>query len=335
MNPNLEHASFAHARRAAHASLQEVGRVACAPAAIVAPAACVLVSALLLVVFCAQANAQEKRKSETVSAASLPSPSLPLPALTRTTTRRETRRFGYGSTLTVYGAPAGSITVEAWPRSEIDITADIEVRADTEAELAQLAAINNFVIDDDTNHLTLVTTGTHDRKFMKRAARDFPKKLLNMPWRIDYRIRVPASTDLEIYAGRGAFNLSGVEGTMRLNGGESTATLTPAGGSVEATFERGAVNLRFAGRSWRGRGASIRVASGDINVELPANVNADIDAAVLRTGRIENTYAGLAPRERTAQSDREQHLRGGAGGPVLSFTVGEGTIRLRQETGKP
>ncbi|HKZ02592.1 MAG TPA: hypothetical protein VJ180_10150, partial [Pyrinomonadaceae bacterium] len=32
--------------------------------------------------------------------------------LTRTTTRREGRRFGYGGTVTVVGAPTGSITVE-------------------------------------------------------------------------------------------------------------------------------------------------------------------------------------------------------------------------------
>ncbi|HEX8475398.1 MAG TPA: hypothetical protein VF666_15325 [Pyrinomonadaceae bacterium] len=293
-----------------------------------------LIVAAMLLVCCASTHidAQQKKKNEkTNNGASLPSSSLSLPALTRTTTRHELRRFGYGSTLTLYGAPQGSITIEAWTRSEIDITADIEVRADTEDELTQLAAVNGFVIDDDINHLTLLTTGTHDRKYMKRVARDFPKKLLTMPWKIDYRIRVPASVDLEIYAGRGAFNLSGVEGALRLNGGESIAALAPTGGSLEATFERGTINLRLTGRSWRGRGAQIRLATGDINVELPANFNADIDAAVLRSGRIENTYAGLAPRERTTQTEREQHLRSGVGGPAFSFTVGDGTLRIHQE----
>jgi len=67
----------------------------------------------------------------------------PPPVLTRRTTRHEVRRFGYGGTLTIYGAPEGSVTVEAWPRNEIDITADIEWRADTEEELAQLAALTS------------------------------------------------------------------------------------------------------------------------------------------------------------------------------------------------
>src|SRR3982751_2346951 len=48
--------------------------------------------------------------------------------LTRTTTRHETRKLGYGGTLTILGAPSGSITIEAWQRSEVEITADIELK---------------------------------------------------------------------------------------------------------------------------------------------------------------------------------------------------------------
>jgi hypothetical protein len=58
------------------------------------------------------------------------------PALIRRTTRRETRRTNVGSTFTLYGAPVGNVTIEAWSRLETEITADIELRADTEDELA-------------------------------------------------------------------------------------------------------------------------------------------------------------------------------------------------------
>ena len=33
-----------------------------------------------------------------------------------------------------------------------------------------------------------------------------------MPWKIDYRLRVPVNTDLEVNAGHGEVKLSGVEG---------------------------------------------------------------------------------------------------------------------------
>ncbi|MGB7923495.1 MAG: hypothetical protein WCF57_09640 [Pyrinomonadaceae bacterium] len=252
------------------------------------------------------------------------------PTLKRTTTRHETRRFGYGSTLTVLGAPSGSITIEAWPRSEIDITADIELQADTEEDLARLSQINSFLLDEDVSHLRIVTTGTHDKKFMRRTAKEFPKKLLGLPWKIDYHIRVPVSVDLEIDVGRGAFSLTGVEGAVRFTAVESDATLTLTGGSLIATVGRGSINLNLAARSWRGRGADVRLATGELTIELPAGFSADINADVLRSGQIESTYTALEPRERTTNTPRSIKARAGAGGPVLAFTVGDGTLRIKQ-----
>ncbi len=263
---------------------------------------------------------------------------VPAPALTRTTSRHEVRRFGYGGALTVYGAPQGAISIEGWSKSEIDITADIELRADTEDDLTRLAAVNNFLFDAEPNHIRIVSTGTHDRKYMKRVARDFPKKLLMLPWKIDYRIRVPVAIDLEIYAGRGALTLSGVEGAIRINGGgESSApsSLLLTGGDVKAIVERGPLNVRIASRSWRGRGAEVRLASGDLTVELPANLNAELDVEVLRAGRIENSYPSLIARdERLPATERLQRLRAGSGGAPLSFIVGDGTLRIKQESSK-
>jgi hypothetical protein len=254
------------------------------------------------------------------------------PALVRTTTRHEVRRLGYGGTLTILGAPSGSITIEAWARAEVDITADIELRADTEADLARLAVVNNFALDEDINHIRVLTTGTHDKAFMRRTAKDFPKKLLGLPWKIDYRIRVPAAVDLEINMGRGAFNLAGVEGSITLTALESDATLALTGGRFAATIGRGSARVKFVGRNWRGSGVEIRLATGNMIVELPANFTADIDASVLRTGAIENTYNALVPRERTTATAHSLNGRAGAGGPTLAFTVGDGKLFIKPES---
>jgi hypothetical protein len=254
------------------------------------------------------------------------------PALTRTTTRHEVRRFPYGNTLVVYGAPVGAITVEAWARNEVDITADIELRADTEADLARLAAVNNFVLDEDTTRLTVVTTGTHDRKFLKRAARDFPAQLTRLPWRIDYKLRVPAQLDLRIYAGRGPVSVSGVEGALSVEAAEGQSALALAGGDVQMTALRGSITLRVGARSWRGRGAALRLAQGDVTLELPAAFNGDLDAAVLRTGRVLNQHPALAPRERTTPTDRALQARAGAGGATFTIEVTDGTITIKAAT---
>jgi hypothetical protein len=254
------------------------------------------------------------------------------PLLTRMTRRHEVRRFGYGGTVTIVGAPQGSITVEGWSRSEVEITADIELHAESEDDLTRLAAVNSFVFDDDANHISVLSTGTHDRVFMKRVAKDFPKRLLNLnlPWKIDYRVHVPISTDLEISAGLGAINLTGVEGAIRISAAESETVLSLTGGTVSTTVVAGNVRVAIPVRSWRGSGAEIRVAAGELTLELPVGFNGDIDADILRVGKIVNTYEGLESREKPGITDRIIRGRAGAGGAFFRFTVGDGTLYIKK-----
>ncbi|HEU4836549.1 MAG TPA: hypothetical protein VFS90_19110 [Pyrinomonadaceae bacterium] len=250
--------------------------------------------------------------------------------LTRTTRRQETRRFSYGGTVTLIAAPRGAVTVEGWTRNEVELTADIELKGPTEADLDQLAKVNSFVFDEDLNHLSVLTTGTHDRAYMKRSAKNFPKKLLNMPWKIDYRLRVPVNTDLEVNAGHGTVKLSGVEGALRLSATESDTALSLTGGVVSTTVTAGSITLSIPARSWRGAGADVRIASGTINVDLQPGFSGDIDAEVLRTGKIVNTYEGLASREKPGITERTVRARAGAGGAYFKFTVGDGTVNIRR-----
>lgn len=252
------------------------------------------------------------------------------PQLVRTTTRHEQRRFAYGGTLTLSGAPAGSITIEGWSRSEVDISAEIQLRADTEADLDLLAAVNTFVLDEDMNHLRVLSTGTHDRAFMKTVAKKFPKTLLGLPWKIDYRIRVPLSLDLDINAGRGPISIAGVEGNIRVSAAESEANLRLSGGTLSATIVVGKLNLSIPTRSWRGNGAELRVAVGELTVELPPGFSGDINADILRAGRIEDSY-GLEPRQTRGVSGPNQlRVSAGAGGAFFQFTVGDGTIYIKK-----
>src|SRR6185369_11916020 len=257
-----------------------------------------------------------------------PAPEVQL--LTRTSTRRETARFSYGGTVTLIAAPRGSVTVEGWPRNEVEVTANIELQAPTEADLDQLVKVNTFVFDEDLNHISVLTTGTHDRAFMKRSAKNFPKKLLNLPWKIDYRIRVPINTDLEVNAGHGEVKLSGVEGALRITATESDTALTLTGGTISTTVTAGSISFAIPARSWRGSGADIRIALGTINVDLQPGFSGDIDADVLRSGKIINTYEGLVSREKPGLTERTVRARAGSGGPYFKFTVGDGTVNIRR-----
>ena len=254
-----------------------------------------------------------------------------IPQLVRTTTRHELRRLAYGGTLTLIGPPDGSITIEGWPRSEVEISAEIQLRADTETDLDLLAAVNTFVLDEDANHLRVLSTGTHDKAFMRTVAKKFPKTLLGLPWRIDYRIRVPFATDLDINAGRGPVNIAGVEGNIQLAASESAVNLKLTGGTVSATIAIGKVHLEIPARNWRGVGATLRVAAGDIAVEVPSGFSADFDAEVLRSGKIDASFEDLARTSRGVDP-RTLSARAGAGGAAFKLTVGDGLIYIRKQT---
>ncbi len=271
--------------------------------------------------------------SSIVAQKKLPDPNR-VPALVRTTTRHQALRFGYGGTLTLVGAPMGSITIEGWPRNEVDITAEIQIRADTEADLDRLAALNNFAVDDDSNHITVMTMGTHDKAFMRTVAKKFPKELLGLPWKIDYRIRVPVAIDLDINAGRGPISLAGVEGDVRLIAAESETKLNLGGGSLAVNIAAGNVDLTVPGRSWRRGGVDIRIAAGNINLELPAGFNADLDGDVLRAGEIIDSYGGLEVREKPGITPQQMRARAGSGGAFFRLTVGAGMIKIRKAGSK-
>ena len=69
---------------------------------------------------------------------------------------------------------------------------------------------------------------------------------------------------------------------------ESNARFNLVGGVLDATIGKGTVDIAIPSRSWRGRGTVVQLASGTMNVFLPLNFNANLDAQVLRVGKIEN-----------------------------------------------
>ena len=262
-----------------------------------------LVISLLFPGLSARAQSKEPRKAPAA-----------VQLIKRTIIKRETARLGYGGTITLVGAPQGSISIEGWARSEVELTAEIELQAESEADLDRLALVNGFFFEETANHIRILSIGTHDQKYMRRAAKSFPKKLLALPWKIDFRIRVPEICDLEVNAGRGPITLSSVEGSLALTATESVAQLVIRAGVVNATVGSGKLDIKIPVRSWRGSGADIKLAAGEMTVELLPGFNGDIDANILRSGKIEDGYGQLQPRQRNSITPQMMRARAGAGG---------------------
>lgn len=247
----------------------------------------------------------------------------------RTTYKSDSFDFGAGGTLSLKGAPNGSVRIEGWNKNQVQIDAEIEISARTEAELDELAKVTGFTLDESTGQTTITTYGTHDKTFMKRAAKKFPKELLGLPFRIDYVIKVPRYCDLMIDGGKGDLQIAGVDGVIKVNFLDANAKLDLLGGGIMATVGGGTVDVTIPTRSWRGRFADISLTSGTMNVNLPPSLNAEIDASILRNGKIENTYAELKPKTRKdAFTEKLIAAKSGNGGIPLKFTVGDGSLNI-------
>ncbi len=249
----------------------------------------------------------------------------------RTTTKTDKFDFGVGGTVSITGAPNGFIHVVGSPKNEIEITADIEIQAGSEADLAKLAQVTTFVTEESTGRVGIITAGTHNRLGDKKLWKKFPKNLLGLPFRIDYTVRVPQYCDLQIDGGKGDLSVVGVEGNLRINSVESNAKLALIGGGVSATFGAGTVDVTMPDRSWRGNAVDVQLASGTMSIHLPANLSAEIDAIVLKSGKIENVFTNFKPRTRTVTfTDKSILAKAGNGGVAMKFTVGDGTLKLMQ-----
>jgi hypothetical protein len=248
------------------------------------------------------------------------------PLLKRTNSKSETLDFGSGGTVTITGAPTGSIRVEGWQQNKIEISAEIEVQAETEADLALLSSISNYVVDTSMGHTTIQSVPPNKQAL---KGKKYNKALLLMPFKIDYVVKVPKYADLEINGGDGDLAISGIDGAMLIKFLKTNAKINLVGGAIAGTFGSGNVDVVIPDRGWRGRSADIQLASGTMNVQLPMSLNAEVDGKILRTGKIESTYTALKPRERDIPlSEKIFIAKAGSGGIPLKFTVGDGTLNF-------
>jgi hypothetical protein len=255
--------------------------------------------------------------------------------ITRTIIKNDSFDFASGGTVAITGAPKGSIKIEGGTNNKIELEAEITINAPSEADAERIGRLTGFSLDEAPSRATIITVGIHDRKYLSKMDKKFPKSLLGAQWRVDYRLKVPKYCDLQIDGGSGDLSISGVDGEMRLNFIETNAQVELLGGGVIAVIGSGRAHFVIPSRSWRGRFADIQLASGTLEIELPAGLSAEVDASILRNGKIENSFTELKPRIRKMEfTDRSIIGKSGVGGVPLKFTVGDGTLKLSLFQGK-
>ncbi len=242
--------------------------------------------------------------------------------------------FGSGGTVSITASKHGSISVEGWNKQEVEVVTEVVVEATNAQDLNTIAAVCGSTVEDSMSHLRINSVGTDDKKYLKKVDKKFPKRLRKAPYAVNYRIKVPPYTNLVITGGKGDLNISNVEGNFRINYLDSNAKLNLLGGTVLATIGTGNIDIGMIYRSWRGGFLDVSLGKGNINLELPMNMSANIDAKISHSGKIDNQYRGLKPRKRTKPTDTALIGVAGYGGAPFAFKIGDGNLVIVEKETK-
>jgi len=94
--------------------------------------------------------------------------------LTRKITRSDKFGFGAGGTVSVTGAPQGNIEIVGGLTNEIEITAQIELKASSQDELSQLEVVTGFATDETNLKTAVISVGTNNKLGDKKMWKKFP-----------------------------------------------------------------------------------------------------------------------------------------------------------------
>lgn len=248
---------------------------------------------------------------------------------TRTIEKNYTVPSGSGNTLTIFGAPKGSMTITGGTSNEIEIAAKITLEGPSSSIIDQLAAVTGFITEESMGTLVIKTAGTHNRIGDKKLWKKVPKNMLTLPFRVDYVLKVPKYLELNVNGGDGSLDISGIEGSIRVSYGKTQAKVILIGGIFTAQLGEGDLDVHFPERSWRSGMLEIQLAKGNMNLWLPQNLSADIDATALNGGTVVVKTEQLTPRDkRIPFTDSAIKARSGNGGVPFKLTVGSGTLSL-------
>lgn len=213
-------------------------------------------------------------------------------------------------TLNVDGRQNGGVSVKGEDRSDILIRACVQAWGKSDAEARSL--VSSVRIDTGS---TIKADGATDNN-----------------WSVSFDIRVPRTTNLNLKAHNGGISIANVDGSAEfetLNGG---VNLNGVSGSVKGKTMNGGINVKLSGPTWKGTGLDVQTTNGGVNIEVPENFAAHVEASTVNGG-FNSNIAGLSVDKTTDEYGRRQRpskvstdINGG--GPLVRAVTTNGGVRI-------
>ncbi len=218
----------------------------------------------------------------------------------------------------------GSIRVEVWQRSEIEIvariTADGSGRDDEEA-------VEDTRIDISAAESSVRVRTDYDQ--VRRQSTSFfgiaGWGSTNLPL-VDYSIRMPAKAALRIKDYKSATRIHGLASAVGMNTYKGTVEIRGLAGSLELETYKGDADIEVTSLTGS---SSVETYKGTIILTLPRGLGFELVADIGRRGELD---ADLTAEQQIRSSQRaEKRVRAAVngGGPELRLKTYRGTFHLR------
>jgi hypothetical protein len=209
--------------------------------------------------------------------------------------------------LSIDGASLGGVSVTAWDRDSVHVSARIAAMAPTQGEAERALRDVRVVAEGGTIR---ASGARHD---------DDSQQI------VSYDVYVPRHMDLDLRAHNGGLRVEGVTGRMTLETENGGLSIDGAGGAVRAHAQNGGLSVRLTGTHWEGAGLDAETQNGGVRLVVPEGYSARLE-----TGTVNGGIRTDIPITVSGRISRQISLTLGSGGaPVRATTTNGGVIIQR------
>jgi DUF4097 and DUF4098 domain-containing protein YvlB len=204
-----------------------------------------------------------------------------------------------GGRLSVDAGPNGGVVVRGGAVSSVEISARVQVNAETSGEARALA-----------QQLRLVAANGSVRT-------EGPASRSGTNWSVTYYITVPQRADLDISTTNGPVGVHDVTGTIRAETTNGPLKLERLAGDVYARTRNGPLTITLAGDRWNGAGLDAETVNGPVRLLVPDTYSAVLEIGT-RSGPLSTDFA--IPVRMLGRSNYLQTTLGSGGAPIRVVT---------------
>jgi hypothetical protein len=218
------------------------------------------------------------------------------------------QRLTPASSETVNPGPNGSIRVHGWNQRDVLVKACVQTAAPSDSEARALVA--QISIAQGPGQIEPNGPSTDDQHH----------------WNVAYEVWLPAASNLSLEAHNGSIHIEAVHGQIRFHTQNGSVHLADVSGDVDGSTTNGSLSIDLSGKGWSGSGLRAETTNGSVNVNLPENYSAHVEASTVN-GRIKVDF----PVTVSGEIGKDMSFQLGNGGPTIQAKTVNGSVHISRK----